>query len=97
MERSNEIRYQVKYSNDVLRQLKKLDKFVCRFIKAWIDKNLINTNNPRIYGKQLVGNVRNYWCYRIGDYRLICEIKDDELIILMISIGHRKEVYDKKV
>ena len=50
--------------------------------------------NPRVHGKGLVENKSGQWRYRIGDYRVICEIKDEEIIILVLEIGHRREIYD---
>ena len=64
-------------------------------IKAWIVKNLVGCENPRVHGKALTANRIGQWRYRIGDYRLICLIKDNELIILAMTIGHRREVYEK--
>ena len=75
------------------KEFKKLDKYTQQMLKNWITKNLIDCNDPRSKGKSLVGNYKGQWRYRIGDYRLICQIKDDELIILALSIGHRKNIY----
>ncbi|XVH00113.1 type II toxin-antitoxin system RelE/ParE family toxin (plasmid) [Eubacteriales bacterium KG127] len=86
--------YKVKFDKKAYKQLLKLDNSVQRLIKAWIDKNLENTNNPRVHGKGLVGDKAGYWRYRIGDYRLITEIRDSEFIIVVIKISHRREVYD---
>ncbi len=60
---------------------------------AWIDKNLENCTNPRIYGKGLTSNRRGQWRYRIGDYRIICNIEDNKLVILALIVGHRRDVY----
>ncbi|MDV0824807.1 type II toxin-antitoxin system RelE family toxin [Klebsiella quasipneumoniae] len=49
--------------------------------------------DPRDAGKALTGNLRTYWRYRVGDYRVICEIRDAELVIVAVEIGHRSEVY----
>lgn len=76
------------------KQFKKMDNYTKRLIKAWIDKNLRDCENPRAHGNALTANRKGQWRYRIGDYRLICEIEDDKLIILAISIGHRRDVYD---
>ena len=76
------------------KEFKKLDKYTKKMIKAWIEKNLIDCENPRTHGKGLTSNRSGQWRYRIGDYRLICEIQDNELIILALSVGHRKDVYD---
>lgn len=62
-------------------------------IKVWIDKNLEGCENSRNHGKSLTANRNGQWRYRIGDYRLICEIRDTELVILALTIGHRREVY----
>ncbi len=76
------------------REFKKLDRYTMLMIKAWIEKNLVNCADPRAHGKALTANRRGQWRYRIGDYRLICEIQDDRLVILALTIGHRKEVYE---
>ena len=75
------------------REFKKLDKYTQRMIKAWIDKNLSGCTDPRQHGKGLTAKRSGQWRYRIGDYRLICEIQDNELVILALSVGHRREVY----
>lgn len=75
------------------REFKKLDKYTQRMMKAWIVKNLVGCENPRIHGKGLTANRSGQWRYRIGDYRLICQIQDDQLVILALTIGHRREVY----
>lgn len=75
------------------KEFKKLDIYTQKMIKGWITKNLIDTSNPRQHGKALTGNRADQWRYRIGDYRLICHIYDDKLVILALSIGHRREVY----
>lgn len=75
------------------KEFKKLDHYTQLIIKGWITKNLMETDNPRSYGKALTGNLVGLWRYRIGDYRLIAKIKDDKFTILTISIGHRRDIY----
>lgn len=75
------------------RELKKLDRYIQKMIKGWIEKNLSGCTDPRQHGKPLTANHSGEWRYRIGDYRLICEIHDEQLIILALSVGHRKNVY----
>lgn len=87
------MKYSINTSARFDKEFKKLDRYTQLMIKSWITKNLVDTDNPRIHGKALVGNKSGYWRYRIGDYRLICEIIDNELIILALSVGHRREVY----
>lgn len=85
--------YQVRFSKNALKQLKKLDKSVSALILGWIRKNLEECDNPRIHGKALVANKSGQWRYRVGDYRILAEIIDAEVIILVINIGHRKDIY----
>ncbi|MBQ9219634.1 type II toxin-antitoxin system RelE/ParE family toxin [Succinivibrio sp.] len=87
------MKYTVVYSKQSIKELKKLDRSIAVFIKSWIEKNLVGCENPRIHGKALKGNLATLWRYRIGDYRLVCDIRDNECIILAVAIGHRREVY----
>lgn len=87
------MKYRVETTTRFDREFRKLDRYTQRMIKAWIVKNLIDCDDPRQHGKGLTANRSGQWRYRIGDYRLICEIEDDALIILAMSIGHRREVY----
>lgn len=75
------------------KSFKKLDRYTQRIIKSWIEKNLLDCENPRVHGKSLTANRSGQWRYRIGDYRLICHIDDHELIILALNVGHRRTVY----
>ena len=75
------------------REFKKRDHYTQKMIKAWIEKNLVNCSDPRAHGKGLTSNRSGQWRYRIGDYRLICLIEDNKLVILALSVGHRSEVY----
>ncbi|QQF86526.1 type II toxin-antitoxin system RelE family toxin [Histophilus somni] len=85
--------YTLRYSDKALKQLCKLDKGIQKLILTWIANNLENCENPRIKGKGLTGNRSGEWRYRVGDYRIICDIRDSKLIILALSIGHRKNIY----
>ncbi|MDU1224973.1 type II toxin-antitoxin system RelE/ParE family toxin [Varibaculum cambriense] len=85
--------YRLYYTKEAKKALKKLDKPILVMVKAWIEKNLNNTDDPRRYGKTLKGKYSGYWRYRVGNYRLICEIRDQELVIILIDLGHRREIY----
>lgn len=85
--------YKVILTDRAIKQLKKMDKYTASLIIGWIEKNLEGCENPRIHGKGLTSNRIGQWRYRIGDYRLICEIQDEKITILVLEIGHRKEVY----
>lgn len=87
--------YHVVYTEKAIKELKKLDKFTQKIIISWIGKNLEGCENPRVHEKSLTANRKGQWRYRIGDYRLLCEIEDDKIIITVLNIGHRREVYNK--
>lgn len=89
------MRYSVETTARFDREFRKLDRYTQRMIKGWIDKNLVDTDNPRSQGKGLTANRSGQWRYRIGDYRLICQIDDGKLVILALTAGHRSEVYTK--
>lgn len=86
-------KYNIKYSTTFERNLKKLDVNSRKRILNWIAKHLYNTHDPRLLGKPLTGSFSNFWRYRIGDYRLLVEIIDKDLIIFAVDIGHRKNIY----
>ncbi|MEL1133803.1 type II toxin-antitoxin system RelE/ParE family toxin [Desulfitobacterium sp. THU1] len=85
--------YHVILTDGAKKEIKKLDRPIALLILAWIRKNLEGCDNPRLHGKALKGNLDSRWSYRVGDYRLLAEIQDSEVIILIVSVGHRREVY----
>ena len=87
--------FAVEYTPQAVKQLKKMDKHIRGFILGWISKNLVNCTDPRQHGKALTANRAGQWRYRVGDYRLLAEIQDDKVVILIINIGHRREVYEQ--
>lgn len=87
--------YQVEYTPDAIRQIKKLDPATRKLIRAWIEKNLVGCNDPRIHGKGLTADKSGKWRYRIGDYRILVKIQEEKLIILVVKVGHRREVYKR--
>ena len=87
------MKYRVDYTQRAVKDLQKLDKPVRALIWGWIEKNLVNCENPRLHGKGLTANRSGQWRYRIGDYRVLADIQDDRILILVLTIGHRREVY----
>lgn len=85
--------YHVEFSKRALKDLKRLDKTTAALILGWIRKNLEGCEDPRVHGKGLTANHSGEWRYRVGDYRLLAEIQDEKLVILMLTVGHRSEVY----
>ena len=85
--------YRVETTARFDKEFKKLDRYTQKMVKTWIEKNLVACEDPRAHGKGLPADRSGQWRYRIGDYRLICLIQDNRLIILALSIGHRSEIY----
>ena len=84
------MKYTVEYSSKALKQLKKMDPFDARLLVSWIGRSLEGTEDPRRFGKGLVGDRSEEWRYRVGDYRILCFIHDDKLVIEVFSVGHRQ-------
>ncbi len=85
--------YSVVYTKQAEKALRKLDKQTQALIYGWIGKNLVGCENPRQHGKGLTANRSGQWRYRVGDYRILAEIQDDKILILVLNIGHRSEIY----
>ena len=84
----------INYTDTARKQLRKLDKQTARRIIDFMDARISGAENPRDTGKALTGPLLGtFWRYRVGDYRIICEIQDGKLCVLVIEIGHRREVY----
>ena len=85
--------YQLVTTDKFDKAFKKLDRQTQKIIKAWLDKNLMNCTDPRIHGKGLTSNRSGQWRYRVGDYRILAEIQDERLVLVLIDIGHRSTIY----
>ena len=85
--------YQIVTTDKFDKSFKKLDKQTQKIIKAWIEKNLVGCENPRIHGKGLTANKSGQWRYRVGDYRILAEIRDNELALVLVEVGHRSRIY----
>ena len=85
--------YQIVTTDKFDKSFKKLDKQTQKIIKAWIEKNLMGCENPRLHGKGLTANKSGQWRYRVGDYRILAEIRDNELVVVLVEVGHRSRIY----
>lgn len=87
--------YSIKWKDDARKQLKKLGQVVENKIYKWVDDNLVGKMNPTSIGhfKPLKGTLAQYGRYRVGDYRILVEINNNELTILIVAVGHRSDVY----
>ena len=76
--------------------LKKLGAAEARRILAFLFERLQNRGDPREIGESLKGNLREFWRYRVGDYRILCRLEDDIVTVFVVHVGHRREVYKPK-
>jgi len=83
----------IEYTDTAKAQLRKLDRQIARRILGYMDERVVGLENPRSTGKALSGPLGGLWRYRVGDCRVICEIKDGVLCILVVQIGSRRDVY----
>ena len=87
--------WKIEIDKGVQRSMKKLDRNVAKRIIAKL-KEISQLEDPRSTGKALVGNLAELWRYRVGDYRIVCDIEDEVLLILVIDIAHRSKVYKRR-
>lgn len=84
----------IKYTDTARKNLKKLDRNVARRILDFMDERVAGEGSPRSVGTALAGPLLgSYWRYRVGDFRIICDIQDGALIVLVVAVGNRKDVY----
>ena len=85
--------WNVEFLATAQRQLQKIDKSWQKMILDYLEDEISPLDNPRTRGKSLVGDKRGLWRYRVGNYRIICDIQGENLVIATITIGHRSNVY----
>ena len=83
-----------KIDERALQELRKLGPHARRQIFAYLDERVAEANDPRSFGKALKGNLAGLWRYRVADYRILCQIQDGELTVLVLAVGHRRDVYE---
>ena len=83
----------IEYTDHARRQLRKLDKPSARRILDYMDQRVAPLDDVRTLGKALRGPLGEFWRYRVGEYRIICELRDKELRVLVVRVGNRKDVY----
>lgn len=80
-------------SETARRQLKKLDRSTAQTLLRYLNRLIQETEDPRQRGKGLTANLTGLWRYRVGDYRVICDIQDGELVVLVLQVSHRSQAY----
>jgi mRNA interferase RelE/StbE len=83
----------IEFSEEAKKSLKSLDRSAAARILRFLEERIAATDHARASGKALQGRLRRYWSYRVGDYRIICDIQDVVLTVLVVEIGDRKDVY----
>lgn len=84
----------VEFDDRARKELRKLDATAQKKILRYLRKRIATELDPRRFGKPLSADKVRLWRYRIGDYRLVCQIEDDKIVVLVLRVGHRKNVYD---
>ncbi|MDA3896621.1 MAG: type II toxin-antitoxin system RelE/ParE family toxin [Desulfobacteraceae bacterium] len=85
----------VEISNVAERQIRKLDRPLQKRLLDWLHDRIQDCKDPRHFGEPLKGSHAGLWRYRIGDFRVLCEIQDENIIVLILAIGHRREIYKR--
>ena len=85
--------WEIELAETAVKQLAGLDKAIQRRITKYLSERLAVADDPRVLGRALRGELSEYWRYRVGDYRLVCEVQDDVLTVLVVRIAHRSKVY----
>ncbi len=88
------MKYCVEFTKSALKELKKLYKHTAALILGWIRKNLEGCENPRLHSKGVTANKSGQRRYCVGDYRLLADIQDEKIVILILAVGHRSDVYN---
>jgi mRNA interferase RelE/StbE len=86
--------WSVEFDDRVRRELRKLDPPIQREILSYLRERIADLSDPKAFGKPLRKNLAGLWRYRVGNYRLICRIEDERVVVLVLKVGHRREVYE---
>lgn len=85
----------IEFDSVAEKEFERLDKAVARRISKFLYQRLASLDDPRQLGERLQGTLSQFWKYRVGDYRIICSLEHDRLVVLVVRIGHRKEIYSR--
>jgi mRNA interferase RelE/StbE len=86
--------WRVEFDRDAARDLRKLGAVAERAILHYLRQRIATAEDPRRFGKPLTGDLKGLWRYRVGNYRMVAAIEDDRFVVLIVTVGHRREVYD---
>ncbi len=85
--------YKIEFSDIAVKNLRKMDSASRKKVLEYIKDVISKVDNPRLIGKSLVGNLKGLWRYRTGNFRILCQITDQQMLILIVKIAHRKDIY----
>ncbi len=88
--------WQVSWHNSALRELRKLSKQAQSDILKYLRERIATKEDPRRFGKALKSNMKGLWRYCVGDYRIVCQIQDEYIKVLVVTVGHRSKIYDSR-
>jgi mRNA interferase RelE/StbE len=86
--------WRVEFDADAARDLRKLGSVAERAILRFLRRRIATADDPRRFGKSLTGDMKGLWRYRVGDYRIVASIEDQRFVVLVVTVGHRRQVYD---
>lgn len=86
--------YRLEFTPEIQKQLRKMDKYQATLIVRWLYQHIDGIDDPRKFGKGFTANRSGQWRYRIGKYRVLVEIEDDQMVVIAIQVGHRRNIYD---
>lgn len=92
---STQKNWTIEFDSAARREFDRLDKSVALRISKFLHQRVASLENPRSIGERLHGTLSDYWKYRVGPYRIICSIEDEKLVVIVIRIGHRREIYTR--
>jgi mRNA interferase RelE/StbE len=85
--------WSVEFDKAAAKSLERLSTANKERVRKYIDNRLLRSADPRVLGSALTGSLSGLWRYRVGDIRLVAKIEDDKLVIFVVQIGHRSQVY----
>ena len=85
--------WKIEWDSKALKEAKKLDRDARKKIVEYLEKRVLASQNPYQFGKPLKGNKAGIWRYRVGNYRILCQIEENRLVVLVVAVGHRKDIY----
>ncbi|HXP63356.1 MAG TPA: type II toxin-antitoxin system RelE/ParE family toxin [Dongiaceae bacterium] len=86
--------WSVEYDPEALKDLKKLDRAIQREILDYMDNRIATAESPRKFGKPLRGKRFGLWRYRVRDYRIVCHLREKQMVVLVVAVGHRRTIYE---